>query len=664
MANAKMIASRADGKSSFDDAVNYITEDAKGDSHYLHNIDDKDFSASEMTASATLSTLCNDPVEHMAISWPEGEEPTDDQCFEAGRMMLKAVRCEDHQAVMAVHRNTDNVHIHVVFNRVHHIEGKAQDMGFYKREMSKCCREIEIRQGWSHTDAENALYIVGIDENGNKIPIKNPDRDGNEPLTKKAVRDGAGANKFETQTGNQSFKGYVLEELQEPFYKALEHDAAKTWDDVHRVAAKRGVTLQARGGGMVLVDSNSPDDFHMKASELGKWSSRGKFEKKLGPFQAPSDKVISQAQQASLRYDPNRSADKFRADDSALSKNNDGTKSLTKRELRAAERAQKREVMNSQFSTEKKDHYKHLKIEKKAEWDTQRSIEKMRWNALLERRRDTLKEALPKTPRGEKQLLRGKHALETAMLKDHLYRVRDQEREELKNYYADSRFPSKRDWLKQQIELGTDHAETAKSALNGMKHQKSRDRLKDLNSTASLKPIDTLDVDTKYKFGEHRQAEKESVFKDLEANYDNKSKVISYKRADENVFVDQGMKIKMESLDDRDVEAAFLISKEKFRKLQITGSVEYRKKIAQLAVKHNVDIGNPEMQPYMEKLKKKKAVLMQRNKRYDKIRSETEQMKSETDRSLRDDSKDNSSDEELKKIEHQQNRDRGYDLER
>jgi hypothetical protein len=88
---------------------------------------------SEKTAIEEMDSLASlgqgDSLYHFVISWTEAERPTDDQAVEAAQMMIE-VLVEEHnkrliqtidsflmQSVIAVHRDTQFSHVHVLLNR-------------------------------------------------------------------------------------------------------------------------------------------------------------------------------------------------------------------------------------------------------------------------------------------------------------------------------------------------------------------------------------------------------------------------------------------------------------------------------------------------------------------------------------------------------------------
>ena len=66
------------------------------------------------------------PCRHLVLSWGDGENPTDRNALAAARLVMREMGWQQHQYVLAVHRDRRNVHVHVVINRVHPLTGKAK----------------------------------------------------------------------------------------------------------------------------------------------------------------------------------------------------------------------------------------------------------------------------------------------------------------------------------------------------------------------------------------------------------------------------------------------------------------------------------------------------------------------------------------------------------
>src|SRR5688500_12975105 len=80
---------------------------------------DHDAQVQEMSGLAALARSDAQPVQHWILSWPQAEQPTTAQADEAARMFVAELGLAEHQAVYALHRDTDNWHVHLAINRVH-----------------------------------------------------------------------------------------------------------------------------------------------------------------------------------------------------------------------------------------------------------------------------------------------------------------------------------------------------------------------------------------------------------------------------------------------------------------------------------------------------------------------------------------------------------------
>ncbi len=158
---AKVPAKRADKRSSFASLNKYISGDKldRETGEILRSAEDVRLetnclsahtASAEMRAAADANPRVKDPVYHCILSWQAGEHPTDEQVIEAAKAAQKAVGMEGHQYVYAIHRDTDNAHVHMMLNRVHPDTAKSvyPDRDFYK--LDKCMREVELKQGWAH----------------------------------------------------------------------------------------------------------------------------------------------------------------------------------------------------------------------------------------------------------------------------------------------------------------------------------------------------------------------------------------------------------------------------------------------------------------------------------------------------------------------------------
>lgn len=103
---AKVCDRRRDGLSSFAAAIAYIAAPGKASHLALHEVLSLNIAAAQMRFTSDACPRCRDPLYHLVISWPEGESPTNDEVEDAARHLLCRIGFDDHQWVLAVHRNT------------------------------------------------------------------------------------------------------------------------------------------------------------------------------------------------------------------------------------------------------------------------------------------------------------------------------------------------------------------------------------------------------------------------------------------------------------------------------------------------------------------------------------------------------------------------------
>jgi hypothetical protein len=219
----------------------------------------------EMVALAMEATRSKDPVDHWLLSWKEGEQPTQAQCKEAVEILKQHLgMSSEHLAVFALHRNTENYHLHVVLNRVHPDTLRVEDKGWCIDKAHKAIAEIIRAQGW---EAErNARYVA--------------DRSG-QVTRASSVREAqprAKARDHENATGEKSCERVAMEKAA-PILRN-----AKSWAQVHEGLAQVDMRYERKGSGAMLWVGNQP----LKASCIGREFTRSRMEERLGEFQSDS----------------------------------------------------------------------------------------------------------------------------------------------------------------------------------------------------------------------------------------------------------------------------------------------------------------------------------------------------------------------------------------
>jgi hypothetical protein len=216
----------------------------------------------EMVALAMEAKRSKDPVDHWLLSWKEGEQPTHALCDEAVEILKKNLGMNgSHLAVYALHRNTENYHLHVVLNRVDPVTMRVTDKGWCIDKAHKAIAEIVHRQGW---EAEhNARYLA---DNDGAVTKTNREY---EPQPRSKAQD------YENATGEKSNERIAMEKAS-PILRN-----AKSWAQVHEELAQADMRYERKGSGALLWVGDQP----LKASCIGREFSRSGMEERLGEFQ-------------------------------------------------------------------------------------------------------------------------------------------------------------------------------------------------------------------------------------------------------------------------------------------------------------------------------------------------------------------------------------------
>ena len=270
IANPKTQSSKA---SRIGSLLDYIEADGRADARKAEYIgasgnfysDSQQGQRAEMVALAIEATRSKDPVDHWLLSWKEGEQPTQEQCNEAVGILKRHLgMSSSHLAVFALHRNTENYHLHVVLNRVHPDTLRVEDKGWCIDKAHKAIAEIIRAQGW---EAErNARYVA--------------DRSG-QVTRASSVREAqprAKARDHENATGEKSCERVAMEKAA-PILRN-----AKSWAQVHEGLAQVDMRYERKGSGAMLWVGNQP----LKASCIGREFTRSRMEERLGEFQSDS----------------------------------------------------------------------------------------------------------------------------------------------------------------------------------------------------------------------------------------------------------------------------------------------------------------------------------------------------------------------------------------
>jgi hypothetical protein len=233
-----------------------------GDDEYQLAIKEVEDTQALNTRSAKEKTY------HLIVSFrPEDEAKLTPEVFREIEMeFAKALGFEEHQRHAGVHKNTNNIHLHVAFNQIHREKLTRHEPFRDFRTRDKLCRLLERNFGLTP-------------DNG-----RDPDK---EPVANDA------ALAFEAHTGQESLFGYV-QRHKSAILPLLAQ--AKSWAECHSTLIKYSLALKPHGNGLVLQDTTGKHS--IKASDLDRSASKAKLEKRFGPFQAPSPDMLKPVEQA------------------------------------------------------------------------------------------------------------------------------------------------------------------------------------------------------------------------------------------------------------------------------------------------------------------------------------------------------------------------------
>jgi hypothetical protein len=218
----------------------------------------------EMIALAESCKTSKDPIEHYIVSWPAHEIPTPEQAAEAVKIIQKEMGLEGLQMMWGLHQDTDNIHMHLMVNRVDPMTERARRInnGFDVDALQAAVAKVEHVQGWS-VEANKRFAVV---ENGDVVRTF----DG-----EKGPRLGQKQRDAERRTGEKSAVR-IAQEQARPIIKE-----AQNWQELHQNLAEHGFRYEKKGSGAMLFVGDTP----VKASDVNRDIALGQLQKRLGAYE-------------------------------------------------------------------------------------------------------------------------------------------------------------------------------------------------------------------------------------------------------------------------------------------------------------------------------------------------------------------------------------------
>lgn len=520
------------------------------------------------------------PVYHYDISWKEDEHPTKEQIHEAVEHSLKALGMQECQAVYAIHKDTDNDHVHVIVNRVH--PEKSIIVGPPRRDfliLDKAMRELEIKQGWQH---DSGPSVVVLDRNGNPAIIK----------MSKAERAAAGiaipdpskmpesqnARRGSKNSGAPSFQKWLASEVSKEVGNALNRPGA-TWADVHVVLAKRGCSLEVKGSGLIVKTTLDGRTLTAKPSQMNHDFGKGKLEKQLGAFQPAAYQAAATPEKTYSHF--------VYVHQSTVEHDRPGItgRDNTERMHRRIERAQEREDLHAKFKHEQrgiKSERPFLKGEMRRKHQQER---KDLAASFKEKKTEFIADLKTQGITGPAaySLWAREKIIQTEAL-------RDQHKQERQSFSVNQpKGQVWRTWLEQEAVQGN---EAAKSALRGIKYREGRDKEQNSISGEELDPLKPVKKDSRDHGGDQT-----ITLANLTPEVRGSQSVIYRDSNGNRRITDEGPRVVVHDKSDGTLETALDLAGQKYgREVYLTGSAEFREEATRECARQNIRVADKDLQ--------------------------------------------------------------------
>jgi hypothetical protein len=209
----------------------------------------------EIEATQGMNTRCQgSKTYHLLVSFrPEDEAKLNQESMRGiEAAFAEALGFSDHQRVCGVHKNTNNMHLHIAYNMIHPESFTKREpfRDFYK--LSEACRKMEKKYG------------LVVDNGISQGPEASPQ------IEQKAAS-------MEAHTGEQSFQSFVLEHKDDILKKL---GAAENWAGAHAALAEYGMEIKPHGNGLVVVSDTGKGA--IKASAIDRSLSKNRLTDRWG----------------------------------------------------------------------------------------------------------------------------------------------------------------------------------------------------------------------------------------------------------------------------------------------------------------------------------------------------------------------------------------------
>lgn len=516
-------------------------------------------------------TIRSNPFYHVSINWQEHEHPSAEQAQEACLQVMRALGMGECDAVWAIHRDTDNDHVHLVINRLRSADLKLVCVPAWDYlKLDKAMRELELKQQWAHSngpwialEVEGKTQIVrmGKKERRARGLLQEAHVIGNgSGLTQQAIR-------FEKNSGQDSFQRWIAGQPATTLKEALLgiHLGPKpSWASIHTAMAFLGLKIVPKGSGLIVIGERQDGILlTAKASQLGRFATKGALEKALGPYEpiALDLKLVTNAY--TLPTDPHHIAPHIQTFKSLP------LHGVEDRAMQAQLRAKARAVLMERFEQDQLNK-RSLRIQLRSDLRQSQSLERIALRDRLRTQKLLIRRRAKAT--GQNVLIAiSLFAFEAAKAREELLVRHAVQRKTLTTQAP--RNQVLRHWLDLEAAKG-DRA--AQAALRGILYREQRSN-KLLTSTIE---------------GEDYADLKKMTFTNLHAQVDIKGRKIVYTdRSGMRQFTDMGPRIEMHSQSSESLEAALKLAAQKYGgKITLSGSNAFRERSARAATRLGIAV--------------------------------------------------------------------------
>lgn len=233
----------------------------------------------EMRATQQKNTRAKmDKTYHLVVSFPAEEYPRPAQLQDIEATLCEALGYQDHQRLSAVHDDTDNLHLHIVINKVHPETLRCHEpyRDYYRRD--KACIALEQKHQLQADNHQKHRNWAENQKQAEKTVVSN-------------LPDGHPAN-LPTPFGGdeQALEDWLKTTLKPALLEA------PSWEVLHQLLAPYQLAIKPRGAGLVITQIQGT--LSVKASHIDRQLSLAKLSQKLGVFVPRKAETLTQGKTA------------------------------------------------------------------------------------------------------------------------------------------------------------------------------------------------------------------------------------------------------------------------------------------------------------------------------------------------------------------------------